>query len=159
MHRLVPILSAALLTVLSVAPAFAGASEAAFLNRLAGTWSGKGRLTGAESGPISCKLNFKAGSSRINYTGRCNVQDVGAQGFSGSIGYDDRAKHYIVYSANGSVIGVRRGNSIVFTTKTQTVSGSSYSTMTVSPSAISIDFTIVRSSSGEKTRSHINFSR
>jgi len=159
MRSLILAASSAALLATSVAPAFAGPAEAAFLTRLAGSWTGKGRVTGGETGPVSCKLVFKASGPRINYTGRCSMQDMGAQGFSGSIGYDDATHRYLVRSAAGTIVGVRRGNSLVFTTKTQTIAGSTYSTMTVSPSSISIDFTIVQTSSGDKTRSHISFSR
>src|SRR5262249_44743949 len=104
-----------------------------------------------------CKISFKAAGSRLNYTGRCNVQDLGGQGFSGSITYNDSTKRYEVQSAAGPVVGIRRGNSIVFTTKSNSLQGTYYSTMTLSPSAISIAFTIVRD--GEKTTSKVNFSR
>src|SRR5690242_7207988 len=127
-----PILSiafAALLAILPAAPAFAGQAEADFLSRLAGSWSGKGRLVGAEAGPISCRLVLKSSGPRINYTGRCSVQDMGGQGFSGAIAYNDATHHYEVSSPNGMVVGVRRGNSIIFTTKSTSLSGSYYSTM------------------------------
>jgi hypothetical protein len=159
MRSLILAVSSALLLATSVAPAFAGPSEAAFLNRLAGSWNGSGRVTGEESGPVSCKLVFKANGPRLNYTGRCSMQDMGAQSFSGSIRYDDASRRYLVSSSNGTIVGVRRGNALVFTTKTQSVAGATYSTMNISPSSISIDFTITGRSTGGKTRSHISFSR
>jgi hypothetical protein len=159
MRSLIVTVSAAILLATSVAPAFAGPAEAAFLTRLAGAWTGNGRVSGQQAGPVSCKLIFKANGPRINYTGRCSMQDLGAQSFSGSISYDDSTRHYLVSSASGSVVGVRRGSSLVFTTKSQTLAGSTYSTMTISPSSISIDFTIVQTSTGDKTRSNITFAR
>lgn len=157
MARLISILVAAALAFAPVVPAFAGPAEAAFLSRIAGNWSGNGRLTGADAGPISCRLAFKASGSRLNYTGRCNVQDLGGQGFTGSITYNDATKRYEVQSTAGLVVGIRRGNSIVFTTKSSSLSGTYYSTMTLSPSSISIAFTIIRD--GQKTTSKVNFSR
>lgn len=157
MNRVIPTVLAAVLAITPTMPALAGPSEANFLTRLAGIWSGNGRMTGAEAGPISCKISFRPSGSRLNYTGRCNVQDMGGQGFNGSINYNDQTHRYEVRSANGLVVGVRRGNSLVFTTKSQTISGSAYSTMTLSPSAISINFSFVRQ--GQKTTSRINFSK
>lgn len=148
---------AALLAALSTVPVVAGPTEAAFLARLAGSWSGNGRLTGADTGPISCRLQLASSAGRINYLGRCNVQDLGGQGFSGGITYNDATHHYEIRSAAGLVVGVRRGNSIVFTTKSQSMGGSYYSTMTLSPSTITINFTLIRS--GEKTTSRVTFSR
>jgi hypothetical protein len=157
MHRVTSIVLAALLVLAPALPAFAGPSEASFLSRIAGLWSGSGRMTGAEAGPISCKMSFRPSGDRLNYTGRCNVQDMGGQGFNGSINYNDQTRRYEVRSAAGVVVGVRRGNSLVFTTKSQTMSGTAYSTMTVSPSSISVNFSFIRQ--GQKTVSHVSFSK
>lgn len=157
MNRVISAAFAAILAISSVVPAVAGQAEANFLSRLAGSWSGSGKMVGGETGPISCRLVFKASGARLNYTGRCNVQDFGSQGFSGAITYNDSARRYEVRSTAGLVVGVRRGNSIVFTTKSRTIQGSAYSTMTLSPSAITIAFTFVRD--GEKTTSRVSFSR
>ncbi|MEP7240537.1 MAG: hypothetical protein ABI697_06600 [Devosia sp.] len=148
---------AATTALLAIAPSYAGPNETAFLNRLAGTFSGNGRLSGGENGPISCKLVLKPNAGKLNYTGRCTVQDLGGQGFSGSVTYNDATKHYEARSAAGTVIGVRRGSSLVFTTKSTRMGGSTYSTMSISPSRITIDFTLVRQ--GEKTTSHVTFSK
>ena len=157
MLRVVPIVLAAILAATATAPAFAGPSEASFLSRIAGMWSGNGQMKGADAGPISCKISFRPSGDRLNYTGRCNVQDMGGQGFNGSINYNDQTRRYEVRSMNGLVVGVRRGNSLVFTTKSQTMSGSAYSTMTLSPSSISISFSFIRQ--GQKTTSHVTFSK
>ena len=143
----------------AVTPSFAGPSENAFLAKLVGSWNGKGQLKGAENGPISCKVVFKAGSGgKVNYNGRCSVQDVGAQSFSGSLSYNDAKKIYEGRSMGGTAVGVKRGSSVVFTTKSNSIMGRSYSTMTVSASRITIDFSII-DTKGEKTTSHVTFSR
>ena len=157
MPRVISLIAAVILAASPIAPAFAGPAEASFLSRLAGMWSGNGRMTGAQAGPISCKIAFQPSGNRLNYTGRCNVQDFGGQGFNGSINYNDQTRRYEVRSMNGTVVGVRRGNSLVFTTKTQTMSGAAYSTMTLAPSSITISFSFIRG--GQKTTSHINFSK
>jgi hypothetical protein len=152
-----PVLAALLIG--AATPSFAGPSETAFLGKLVGTWNGKGTLKGAENGPISCKVVFKAASGgKVNYNGRCSVQDVGAQSFTGNLSYNDAKKVYEGRSLGGVAVGVKRGSSVVFTTKTNSLMGRSYSTMTVSASRITIDFSIV-DTKGDKTTSHVTFSR
>jgi hypothetical protein len=142
------------------APVLGGPAETAFLTKLAGTWNGKGQLTGAQSGPIACKLVFKAASGgKVNYTGRCNVEDLGAQSFSGTLAYNDKKKAYEGRSSSFTIPGVKRGSSVVFTSKSNSLVGRTYSVMTVSASRITIDFSIVDAKGGEKTTSHITFTR
>ena len=144
---------------LMAAPAFAGPAETAFLARLAGTWTGSGKMTGEETGTAACKMVFRASTGSAKYTGRCNIRDIGAQGFSGSLVYNDARKRYEARAMGGSVAGIKRGNSVVFTTKSDSIAGSAYSTMTVSASRITIDFTIVNRSTNGKTKAHITFSK
>ncbi|HEX4297179.1 MAG TPA: hypothetical protein VHZ56_04085 [Devosia sp.] len=149
---------AAALVALTAAPVFAGPSESSFLSRLVGSWSGSGNLTGAEDGPVSCRIDFHGSAGKVVYQGRCNIQDMGAQSFAGGITYDDASHRFLNRSSQGTITGIYRGGSLTFTTKAQSDRGRSYSVMTLSPSRISIDFTIL-DSSGDKTRAHISFSK
>ena len=63
---------AAAMIALTAAPSFAGPAETAFLQKLNSTWSGKGKLSGAESGPIACKIVFTAGGK--SYRAKMNGQ-------------------------------------------------------------------------------------
>jgi hypothetical protein len=149
----------ALTATMLITPAFAGPTETAFLGKLVGTWTGKGQLTGQETGPIACKLVFKQGSGgKVSYSGRCNVQDVGAQSFSGTLSYNDRKKVYEGKSMGGTAQGVKKGSSIVFASKSSTLAGRATSSMTVSVSRIVIDFVIVEKD-GDKTTSHVTFGK
>lgn len=155
--KLFSVLVAAALA-LSATPAFAGPAETAFLQKLTANWVGKGKLVGAQSGPVACRIVITAGGQSAKYQGRCTIPDMASQAFNGAITYNEKSKRYEVRSISGTVPGVKRGNSLVFTTKDTSMSGSSYSTMTISPSSLVVNFTIV-DRHGEKTTSHITFSK
>ena len=154
------LLSAAVATMLAVtaAPAFAGPAETAFLQKLTNTWSGKGKLSGKEVGTIACKVVIKAGKQNATYQGRCAIPDMAQQAFSGSITYNDKLKRYETRAVGNTVPGVRRGNSLVFTTTNKSMGGTAYSTMTISPSSMTVDFALV-DKSGDKTTSRISFTK
>ena len=155
--RLFSVLVAGVLA-LSATPAFAGPAETAFLQKLTANWVGKGRLVGAQSGAVACRIVITAGGQSAKYQGRCTIPDMASQAFNGAITYNEKTRRYEVRSISGTVPGGKRGNSLVFTTKDSSMSGSSYSTMTISPSSLVVNFTMV-DRHGEKTTSHITFSK
>ena len=148
----------ATLIALTAAPALAGPAETAFLQKLTANWTGRGKLTGAQSGPVACRLVISGGGQSVKYQGRCTIPDMASQAFNGAISYNEKAKRYEIRSISGSVPGIKRGNSLVFTTKDSSMQGTSYSTMTFSPTSLVINFTLV-DKKGEKTTSQISFSR
>ena len=148
----------ATLIALTAAPALAGPAETAFLQKLTANWTGRGKLTGAQSGPVACRLVISGGGQSVKYQGRCTIPDMASQAFNGAISYNEKAKRYEIRSISGSVPGIKRGNSLVFTTKDSSMQGTSYSTMTFSPSSLVINFTIV-DKKGNKTTSQISFTR
>jgi hypothetical protein len=150
---------AAAMIALSAAPAFAGPAETAFLQKLTNTWSGKGKLQGANSGPIACKIVVTGGGKSTKFQGRCNIPDMAQQAFSGSIAYNDKTKQYESRSSSGTVPGIRKGDKLVFRTSNRNLAGTSTSTMTISPSSLVVDFALVEKKSGDKTTSRITFSR
>jgi hypothetical protein len=150
--------AAAAMIALTAAPSFAGPAETAFLQKLNSTWSGKGSLKGAETGPIACKIVFTAGGKSTKYQGRCNIPDMAQQAFSGSISYNDKAKRYEARSVGGVVPGVRKGDKLVFRSSSRNAGGTATSTMTISPSSLVVDFALVDKNGG-KTTSRITFSR
>lgn len=156
--KALPILLAATV-IASATPSFAGPSETAFLQKLTANWVGKGRLSGQESGPIACRIVVSGGGQSIKYQGRCNIPDMAAQAFNGAIVYNDTTKQYESRTVGGTVPGIKRGNSLVFTNKSTTIAGTSYSTMTISPSSLVVDFTLVDGKSGDKTTSRVTFSK
>jgi hypothetical protein len=148
----------AAMIAITAAPSFAGPAETAFLQKLNSTWSGKGSLKGAESGPIACKIVFTAGGKSTKYQGRCNIPDMAQQAFSGSISYSDKNKRYESKSVGGTVPGVRKGDKLVFRSSSKNAGGTATSTMTISPNSLVVDFAIVDKKGG-KTTSRITFSR
>ena len=148
----------AAIIALTAAPAFAGPAESAFLQKLTASWTGRGKLTGAQSGPVACRLVISGGGQSVKYQGRCTIPDMASQAFNGAISYNDKLHRYEIRSISGSVPGIKRGNSLVFTTKENSMGGRSYSTMTFSPTSLVVDFTIV-DRQGEKTTSRISFSK
>ena len=148
----------AALMVLSAAPAFAGPTETAFLQKLGASWTGKGKLTGAQTGQVSCRIVITAKGQSAKYQGRCTIPDLAAQAFNGSITYNDKLKRYESRTMNGVVPGIKRGSSLVFTDSRRSMQGTSYSQMTISASSLVVTFTLV-DKDGEKTKSTVSFTK
>jgi hypothetical protein len=160
LRRVILAVAAAAMIALTAAPAaIAGPSEQAFLQKLSNTWSGKGSLKGANSGPIACKIVITGGGKSAKFQGRCNIPDMAQQAFSGSISYNDKTKRYESRSATGTVPGIRKGDKLVFRTSSKNIAGTSNSTMTISPSSLVVDFSLTEKKSGDKTTARITFSR
>lgn len=158
--RLLGVAFAALLCLPATVPAFAGPSETAFLNRLVGTWKGAGKITGPEGGNVSCRLTFKPVAGKLNYTGRCALSGgSAAQSFSGSIRYNDSTGRYESSSSGKTVAGKKSGGTLVFTTTQKDMRGSGTSTMSLSASAIKVQFKLVDGSTGETSQGSIPFTK
>lgn len=157
-HFTLAAVAAAMIALTAAPAAMAGPSEQAFLQKLSNTWSGKGSLKGANSGPIACKVVVTAGGKSAKFQGRCNIPDMAQQAFSGSIAYNDKTKQYESRSAGGVVPGIRKGDKLVFRTSSRNIAGTATSTMTISPSSLVVDFALVEKKGG-KTTSRVTFSR
>jgi hypothetical protein len=157
MRYLAPLLAIAL-TASSAIPALAGPAETAFLAKLAGVWTGSGKITGGETGAVSCKLTFK-GTDKINFSGVCDAGEFGPQSYSGVLTYDEKAKQYQARSNGQTVAGVKSGASIVFKSKMKSLAGTGDSVMKMSAKAIVIDVDILRSDTGDHMASHITFAK
>lgn len=149
----------AVMIALTAAPAMAGPAETAFLQKLSANWVGKGKLQGSQTGPISCRIVVTAGGQSAKYQGRCNIPDMASQAFNGAITYNDAKKQFETRSIGGTVVGQKHGNALVFTTTNRTMGGTAYSTMTISPTSLTVDFAIVDNKSGDKTTSRITFAK
>jgi hypothetical protein len=150
---------AAVMIALTAAPALAGPAETAFLQKLTNTWSGRGNLQGANSGPIACKIVLTSGRKSTKFQGRCNIPDMAQQAFSGSISYNDKTKQYESRSSSGVVPGIRKGDTLVFRTTSRNMAGTGTSTMRISPTSLVVDFALVEKKTGDKTTSRITFTR
>ena len=105
------------------------------------------------------RIVVTGGGQSAKYQGRCNIPDMASQAFNGAIVYNDAKKQYESRTIGGTVPGIKRGNSLVFTTKNSTIAGTTYSTMTISPTSLVVNFTLIDGKSGEKTASTITFSK
>lgn len=152
-------LAAAALLALTAAPAFAGPAETAFLQKLTASWTGRGKLSGPDGGPIACRIVISAGGQSAKYQGRCAIPDMATQAFNGAITYNDAKGRYEARTLGGVSVGTRRGNSLIFTDSQTTMAGVASSTMTMSPSSLVVDFSLTNSKTGERTSSHISFTK
>jgi hypothetical protein len=145
---------------LSVAPAFAGATETAFLGKFAGQWAGGGEVTGEHAGSLICKLTIRPVKASLSFRGSCNMEGMAVQNFSGILAYNDSSKHYEATSPSNDdvAVGTKKGNSLIFVTKLKNIAGSGNSTMLLTSSRISIDFDLA-SQSGKSSKSHLVFKK
>lgn len=156
-------LAAAAFGFLSVAApvgVVAGPSETDFLQSLAGSWSGRGEVSGEDGGTVTCRLTFKPAGARLNYNGRCALPGgSGSQSFSGRITYNDRTGEFESTSRGRTVAGEQSGSTLVFTTTQNDTRGRGTSTMRLSPGGISVTFDMVNKRNGERSKGSIPFSR
>jgi hypothetical protein len=157
------ILRAAVVATLLVpvaAPAFAGPAETKYLETLAGTWTGKGKITGAENGSVACRLTVKPSGEKLNFNGRCTYSGMSTpQSFSGSIRYNDAKGVYESTSSGKSVAGKKSGSTLSFTTSVKDMRGNMSSTLTFSPSKASVAFQMVDSKSKKPSKGTVSFSK
>jgi len=132
------------------APAMAGPNEIAYLQRLVGTWTGKGKISGGDGGNDGRRKNFN---------GRCAVAGGStSQSFSGRISYDDKQGAYVSSSQGNSVAGKKSGNTLTFATTMADLRGKGSTTMSLSPSSIKVQFKITQSS-GQVNQGTIPFTK
>jgi hypothetical protein len=115
-RRLLSALSAALLAFSPVAPAFAGQSEAALLESLTGSFTGRGELVGESSESIACALSIESsGEQRLSYSGRCVIAGERIP-LRGTIRYNDTDGRFEASAQGaGTVVGQLRNGGIAFT--------------------------------------------
>jgi hypothetical protein len=158
MTRFASLLLAAALAAMP-AVAMAGAPEQAFLAKLPGVWTGKGTLTGAETGTVNCTLTIRQRSDGVNFSAKCDVSEFGPQNFSGVIGYNDATGRYEARSQGGEItIGTKSGNSVVFTAEMKGIAEGT-TTMKVGTSRIVVDTKARRPGSSGEIQSRIELRR
>lgn len=149
--------------LIAPAPAFAGPSETALLASFAGTWTGKGEITGPDAGKINCRMTMKATrAGKLTYNGRCSV-GTGAASFTGTMQYNDSARRYEATSSSrgqsATAIGKPQSSGVVFTTTTTDERiGKVSSTIALSGAAITLSFK-TSATAGENTSSSITLTK
>lgn len=157
------------LSILSVAPAFAGPDEVALLQSYLGDWRGRGVLIGADSETVVCRLSLTQGNQdKVNYNGRCTL--AGTQlSVAGTVAYIEANKRYEAAMTtnatfNGIAIGQKRGNGLVFNLRERDEDETGKdinitSQITLKPDAIGVVFEIVYVESGDNLRAEVPFTR
>lgn len=166
---------AGVLASASVAPAFvttanAAPADVALLKTYLGTWKGTGKMTGAQTQDVTCRLNLTSGNQdKVNYTGRCGL--AGAQiSITGTIAYVEASKRYeaVMNSGiggfRGSAVGQKKGDSIVFDLKQRSNDDagndiSVASTVVLKGKTINVDFHAVFNKSGDVMNATVPFTK
>jgi hypothetical protein len=147
--------------LLSFAPitALAGEAETKYLHSLVGDWAGGGTVKGAEGGDVACRIVFKPSGAKVNFTGRCKYDgsQSGSQSFSGSIRYNDSKGVFESSSQGVTVVGVKKGSTVTFTTSRRMMGRDIQSTMSFSPKSLKVQFSMTSRSGA--TSGSIPFSR
>lgn len=158
MHRLMPILIAALVALPAVT--FAGTKEDTFLASLVGKWSGTGKLTGSESGQLVCNSTIRTVSDGVNFRVKCDIPEFGAQNFSGTLAYNDDESRYEAKSTGGEItIGTKSGNAVIFNMKMKGIAAGT-SVMKLTTTKIIVDTKVKRpGSSGGEIQSYIELKK
>jgi hypothetical protein len=144
---------------LNVTPAWAGTAEDAFLGKLAGSYGGTGKLTGGRTGALSCTLTIRSTAAGASYRGKCDVPEMGPQGFSGDISYNDKARRYEATSPTGMVtVGSKSGSTLTFNAKIRGMATGN-SVMKLSAGRVTVDTSIDDPNSGLPVKAHIDMKR
>lgn len=152
---------ALLATILALAPlpALAGAAEDAYLARLVGIWTGAGKLTGGETAAIDCRLVVRTVTAGLSFAAKCDVEDLPAQNFSGTISYNDANKQYEAKSPGGDItVGSRSGTTLTFSGKVKGMA-EGVSTMKLSPSRIVVETNVRRPGGTQDIKSTLELKR
>ena len=144
----------------------AAGSDAAMLQSYLGSYTGSGSISSSPPQTVRCRLNLQsAGPSKVNYTGRCSA---GGASFS-MTGVFSAIKGHIEAAMSSStgmtatVVGVKRGGGVVFTSKQQDVSEGHDRTITSSfaltGGTLSVDFSVLDNKTGKTSAGTIPFSK
>ena len=146
--------------------AFAAASDAAMLQSYVGSFTGSGSISSSPPQTVRCRLALQsAGASKVNYTGRCSA---GGTSFS-MTGVFSAIKGHIEAAMSSStgmtatVVGVKRGGGVVFSSKQQDVADGHdrtiSSTFALTGGTISVDFSVLDNKTGKTSAGTIPFSK
>jgi len=170
LDRPLPTLAAlAFLLLLPVAQsnsAFAAVSDAAMLQSYVGSYTGTGSISSSPPQTVRCRFSLQsAGASTVNYTGRCSS---GGTSFS-MTGVFTAAKGRIEAAMSSStgmtatVVGVKRGGGVVFSSKQQDKSDGNdrtiSSTFALTGGTISVDFSVLDNKTGKTAAGTIPFKK
>lgn len=151
---------------LSVAPAYAAASDIDLLKEYVGDWRGRGVLTGASSETVVCRMSVKTGNQdKINYSGRCTMAGTTIS-MNGTVAYVNNRYEAAMTSASfkGVAVGRKRGNSIVFDMqqREKDKEGNDMDVaaqMTLAGGKINVNFSVVFPKTGDRIKATVPFTK
>ena len=144
----------------------AAGSDAAMLQSYVGSYTGTGSISSSPPQTVRCRFSLQsAGASKVNYTGRCS-----AAGTSFSMtGVFTAAKGRIEAAMSSStgmtatVVGLKRGGGVVFSSKQQDKSDGHDRTITSSLAlmggTVNVDFSVLDNKTGKTATGTIPFSK
>jgi hypothetical protein len=129
----------------------AAPADIAFLSSYLGSWRGRGTLKTREAETVVCTLNLSEGNAdRVNFRGNCAMAG-NTIAIQGTIAYNDSARRYeaamtATGGMQGTAIGRRQGNGVVFTFNERVTSNGMdmniTSTMNLQSSGIGVEFRV-----------------
>ncbi len=156
-------LALAALAIATAAPvAIAATADIQRLHQYAGSWQGRGELTGEEDGTVNCRLTMNPRGEQLTFNGRCTLTGgLGSQSFQGAIAYNDAAGRYEAISrGTDPVVGRRNGSGIVFNFAGNNTRGAIETTMSLrGGNQIVVQFKMTNRRTGETTEGQIPFAK
>jgi len=162
---------AGLLLALGIgAPKIAAQADIALLQDYLGDWRGRGKLSGANTETVVCKLNLSNGNdTKINYAGRCAIAGTNLS-INGTLAYIDEKRRYeAIMTSNaaftGVAIGRKQGNGVVFNLKEREKDEAKQQDMTITAGiallngAIDVEFRVVDEKTGDIITAKVPFAK
>lgn len=156
LNRLARAVALTLLLASTAAPAFAGPADTALLQSFVGNWKGGGKLTGADTGKVTCRMAFKfSKANRLTYTGRCTLGGMGGQSFNGVVTYNEAKKRFESATSAGTVVGQKSSGGVTFTMNETDKRGAISSQLFMGTGRLQFDFSMTDAKTHEVTSATI----
>ncbi|MDR3470576.1 MAG: hypothetical protein P4M09_02620 [Devosia sp.] len=165
--RLLPaVLTAAALALVPL-PASAGPADVAMLQSYVGSYAGSSVITGgSKPQSVKCRLELANGNSgKITYNGRCSLESTtfSMTGVFAFVGNHYEAAMTSTSGISANVIGQKRGNGVVFSSKQRDTSEGGdrtiSSTLALASGMIRVDFSVHDNKTGDTMTGSIPFSK
>lgn len=158
MHKILLVLAALILSIMTAAPALAAPADIELLHGYAGSWRGAGELTGPDSGQVRCRLTMRPSGAKLSFSGRCTLAGSGTRRFDGVLAYNEASGRFESSSSQGTFQGRKSRGGIVFSMQDSTPQGDVTSTMSLTGGKINVDFELT-DRDGAVSGSRITFTR
>lgn len=153
------------------APVLAAQADIDFLSSYLGDWKGRGKLQGANTETVVCKLSLSAANNntKINYAGRCTLAGNNLA-VNGTVAYVDAKRRYeAVMTSNaaftGVAVGQKQGNGVVFSLRERERDAAHNQTLAITAgislldNSILVEFLIVDEATGDTIKATVPFTK